>query len=76
MQKIVNFIWHLFRNRPTFVWRIVIMFFVGGMLPVFGHMFLSNYYPPKVAVGIVLLTFWPLAAWLMYCRNEGWFDDD
>lgn len=76
MQKLVSFIWRLFSKRPPFVWRVVIMFLIGGILPVLVHYKLSLVWGPKAAVGMFLLFFWPIAALMMYLRNEGWLDDE
>lgn len=76
LQQIVNILWRLFSKRPSFVWRVVIIFLIGGILPVLIHYKLSLVYGPKAAVGMLLLFFWPLAALIMYLRNEGWLDEE
>jgi hypothetical protein len=52
------------------------MFLIGGILPVLIHYKLSLVWGPKAAVGMFLLFFWPIAALMMYLRNEGWLDDE
>jgi len=76
VQKLVNFIWLLFSKRPPFYMRVVIMFLIGGIVPVLGHYYLSLHFGSKAAVGMLLIFFWPVAALLMYLRNEGWLDEE
>ena len=63
--------------KPIWYKRILILFFTGGILPVFVHLFVSSYgYNFQRSAEITFLLMIPVAAWMAHKIAIRWHDDE